>query len=76
MVTVGYSGGGVTSAQEIRMTSKPIVNAPDKPGKIAHPGMMGDGTEEQNLNEAGDPSVRISSDEVNAAFDKKQSKKP
>jgi hypothetical protein len=58
------------------MTSKPIVNAPDKQGKITHPGMMGDGTEEQNLNEAGDPSIRISSDEVNAAFDKKQSKKP
>lgn len=24
-----------------------------------HPGMMGDGTEEQNLNQKGDPSARI-----------------
>jgi hypothetical protein len=38
--------------------------------------MMGDGTEEQNLNEPGDPSVRINSGEVDAAFDKKESTKP
>ena len=38
--------------------------------------MMGDGTEEQNLNEPGDPSVRIESDEVDAAFGKKEPKKP
>jgi ElaB/YqjD/DUF883 family membrane-anchored ribosome-binding protein len=35
---------------------------------ISHPGMMGDGTEEQNLNEIGDPSARIGEAEVNAAF--------
>jgi hypothetical protein len=43
-----------------------------KPGKrsggIAHPGMMGDGTEEQNLNEPGDPSARITEAEVDGAF--------
>ena len=33
-----------------------------------HPGMMGDGTEEQNLNQAGNPSARITEDEVQAAF--------
>jgi hypothetical protein len=33
-----------------------------------HPGMMGDGTEEQNLNQDGDPSARITEDEVQDAF--------
>jgi hypothetical protein len=33
-----------------------------------HPGMMGDGTEEQNLNQKGNPSARISESEVKAAF--------
>ncbi len=33
-----------------------------------HPGMMGDGTEEQNLNQPGNPSARITDDEVQAAF--------
>ena len=35
---------------------------------IKHPGMMGDGTEEQNLNEAGSPGARITKDEVDTAF--------
>ncbi len=33
-----------------------------------HPGMMGDGTEEQNLGQPGDPSKRITEDEVKDAF--------
>jgi len=33
-----------------------------------HPGMMGDGTEEQNLSQPGDPSKRITEDEVDEAF--------
>jgi len=38
-----------------------------------HPGMMGDGTEEQNLNQKGDPSNRITEDEVKGAIgDKKK----
>ena len=42
-----------------------------------HPGMMGDGTEEQNLNQKGDPSARISEDEVKDAFgDKPPAPKP
>ena len=36
-----------------------------------HPGMMGDGTEEQNLNQKGDPSARITEDEVKEAFGEK-----
>ena len=33
-----------------------------------HPGMFGDGTEEQNLNQKGDPSARITEAEVKEAF--------
>lgn len=36
--------------------------------KEKHPGMFGDGTEEQNLNQKGDPSARITEDEVKDAF--------
>ena len=58
------------------MTNKPTVSVPGKPDKISHPGMMGDGTEEQNLNERGDPTLRIKPDEVEAAFGEKETKKP
>ena len=33
-----------------------------------HPGMMGDGTEEQNLGQRGNPGARITEDEVEEAF--------
>jgi hypothetical protein len=42
---------------------------------ISHPGMMGDGTEEQNLNERGNPAARIKKSEVKAAFGKKARRK-
>ena len=42
----------------------------DKPAD-PHPGMMGDGTEEQNLNQKGDPSARITEDEIQDAFGEK-----
>jgi len=42
---------------------KQQVNAP-------HPGMMGDGTEEQNLNQTGNPGARITQDEIDEAFKK------
>jgi hypothetical protein len=47
------------------------------PGKtdVRHPGMMGDGTQEQNLGEKGDPAARIKKDEVDAAFGKDKPKK-
>ena len=41
-----------------------------KQPKVSHPGMMGDGTEEQNLNERGDPAARIGKTEVESAFGK------
>jgi hypothetical protein len=43
--------------------------------RVAHPGMMGDGTEEQNLNERGNPAARIKKKEVVAAFGKPRAKK-
>ena len=36
--------------------------------RVPYPEMMGDGTEEQNLNQTGDPSARISESEVDKAF--------
>jgi hypothetical protein len=44
-----------------------------KRGKVAYPGMMGDGTEEQNLNQRGNPKARIKKKDVAAAFRKKRS---
>lgn len=43
--------------------------------KVSHPGMMGDGTEEQNLGERGNPRARIKKKEVVAAFGRKKRKK-
>ncbi len=37
-----------------------------------YPGMMGDGTEEQNLNQIGDPAARIGQDEVEEAFGRRE----
>ena len=34
----------------------------------SRPGMLGDGTEEQNLDQAGDPAARVTKDDVEAAF--------
>jgi hypothetical protein len=55
------------------MTNKSDPKHPETK-KVDHPGMMGDGTEEQNLNEPGDPSARIKKDEVEAAFGNKPGK--
>ena len=42
------------------MTKKsPTPKGTKKQARIAHPGMMGDGTEEQNLGERGNPAARI-----------------
>jgi hypothetical protein len=43
-----------------------------KQAKDVHPGMMGDGTEEQNLGQRGNPSARIKKKEVAAAFGKQR----
>lgn len=54
------------------MTKKPAPQKSKKQAKVAHPGMMGDGTEEQNLGERGNPAARIKKKEVVAAFGKKR----
>jgi hypothetical protein len=46
-----------------------------KSGKVKYPGMMGDGTEEQNLGQRGNPKARIKEGEVDAAFGKDGKKK-
>ncbi|UFZ03159.1 hypothetical protein LQG66_28550 [Bradyrhizobium ontarionense] len=52
------------------MTNKPSPTI-EKKSADKHTGMMGDGTEEQNLNQPGTPGARIEKDEVTAAFEKK-----
>ncbi|MDQ2861031.1 MAG: hypothetical protein M3T55_09975 [Pseudomonadota bacterium] len=42
----------------------------------SQPGVMGDGTEEQNLGQRGNPAARITEDEVREAFGKKPDKAP
>jgi hypothetical protein len=55
------------------MTKKTAAsNKSKRRAKVAHPGMMGDGTEEQNLGERGNPAARIKRKEVVAAFAKKR----
>jgi hypothetical protein len=57
--------------------SKTAKKSPAKKGatkKVSHPGMMGDGTEEQNLGERGNPAARIKRAEVKAAFGKPSAK--
>ncbi|MBS7541171.1 hypothetical protein [Ancylobacter lacus] len=50
------------------MSSKPNGTIKKAPADVAHPGMMGDGTEEQSLNERGDPAARITKADLDAAF--------
>ena len=52
------------------MTTKPDHKDVKKSPAPSHPGMMGDGTEEQNLGQPGNPAARIRKDEVDTAFAK------
>jgi hypothetical protein len=52
------------------MTNRPSPSA-ERKSADKHKGMMGDGTEEQNLDQPGTPGARIKKDEVTAAFEKK-----
>jgi hypothetical protein len=60
--------------QEIAMTdkTKPADTTASTPAAEKHPGMMGDGTEEQNLNQPGNPQARIGKDELQDAFSQKK----
>jgi hypothetical protein len=57
------------------MTNKPDSKHTKKSPAEKHPGMMGDGTEEQNLGQPGNPAARIKEGEVDAAFAKGAPKK-
>jgi hypothetical protein len=57
------------------MTSKPNPKDRKKNSAAPHPGMMGDGTEEQNLGQPGNPAARIKEEEVDAAFAENAKKK-
>jgi hypothetical protein len=57
------------------MAKKTTVQKTKKRAKVSHPGMMGDGTEEQNLGQRGNPGARIKRKEVAAAFGKPRRKK-
>jgi len=55
------------------MTRKlPTPKGTKQQAKVAHPGMMGDGTEEQNLGERGNSAAGIKKNAVVAAFGKKR----
>jgi hypothetical protein len=49
---------------------------PKKTPDVVHPGMMGDGTQEQGLSEPGKPDARIKEDELKAAFGQTPPKVP
>jgi len=58
------------------MTKKsPARKRTKKRAEAAYPGMMGDGTEEQNLGQRGNPAARIKKREVAAAFGRRRRKK-
>ena len=51
------------------MTNKPATpHVTKKQADVANPGMMGDGTEEQNLNQPGNSAARVKKQDVEAAF--------
>jgi hypothetical protein len=62
--------------EHFKMANKPASPSSKHQEKVSHPGMLGDGTEEQNLGERGEPAARIKKDEVDAAFGKGAKKPP
>ncbi len=59
----------------VEMPSKQTNPREAKKPNTSKPGMLGDGTEEQNLNQPGNPAAVIKEDEVADAFGNKSSKK-
>jgi hypothetical protein len=57
------------------MTDKVTDPKDAKKPDVSKTGMMGDGTEEQNLDQPGNPAARIKQDEVADAFGKQPPKK-
>jgi len=73
-MTLTKLGHAHSRLEILDMSSKPTPEQPKKKPATAHPGMMGDGTEEQNLGQKGDPAARIKKDEIDAAFRKDATK--
>jgi hypothetical protein len=59
-----------STAAPRRQITKPMPEVTDQQANNPHPGMMGDGSEEQNLNQQGNPGERITQDDVDEAFKK------
>lgn len=58
--------------QDPRQEQKTDQNRDPAQAVNTQPGVMGDGTEEQNLGQPGNPEARIKQDEVLDAFGQKQ----
>lgn len=58
------------------MIKRPTFHLPGMAKRISHPAMMGNGTEEQNLTERGDPAPRIKSEEAAATLVETEKTKP
>ena len=70
--TIREPGALRSNGAPVSQTAEPDrTKSPAEP----HPGMMGDGTEEQNLGQPGNPDARIKKDEVDATFAKDPAKK-
>jgi hypothetical protein len=67
-------GSRASAPGDFEMTNKPDPKDKDTKKNTPHPGMMGDGTEEQNLSQPDNPAARIKKDEVDAAFAKDSNK--
>jgi hypothetical protein len=66
----------ISQRRSIDVTNPPTTPQDNKkPAEVSHPGMMGDGTEEQNLDQPGNPAARIDEDELDAAFGQQSPKK-
>jgi hypothetical protein len=63
------------SSGSLQDLTRDVLGHTKKKHDISHPGMMGDGTEEQNLDERGNPAARIEEDELDAAFGNRKPKK-
>lgn len=63
------SPSGAAPAKE-PLVPKPTLNRPGSPAEMdrLHTGMLGDGTEEQNLNQPGNPEARVVQEDVDIAF--------
>ena len=68
-----YTANRPTSARPISSgPSESLTGPQDYRHDPSRPGMMGDGTQEQNLNQPGNPAARVDRQEVAAAFGEEQ----